>query len=140
MRGITDKLTRKDELLMHRDLINYDLETPAPDPFVRNLLPTLEKLKADAVLTAHAHAYRRRRMTGWRHNKNGILYILTGNAGNCFYQVPKHAIDEVALPSDLLNYLTMEADENHITFRCFLPNGQQKDFVTLRKGPENVEE
>ena len=31
--------------------------------------------------------------------------------------------------------LTLEADENRMTFRCFLPNGLQKDFVTLRNAP-----
>ena len=47
----------------------------------------------------------------------------------------KNAIDEIALPSNLLNYLVMEADETRLTFRCFLTNGTQKDFVTLRKSP-----
>lgn len=126
--------------LMHRDLIDYDEEPPNPDPFVRNLLPLIESLGVDATLTAHAHAYRRRRMTAWKHDKNGVLYILTGNAGNCFYDVKRHAIDEIALPSDLLNYLVMEADETRLTFRCFLPNGVQKDFVTLRKAPQEEDE
>ncbi|MBR1885744.1 MAG: metallophosphoesterase, partial [Schwartzia sp.] len=107
--------------------------------FVRTLLPILEKSGVDAVLTAHAHAYRRRRMTAWRQDQNGVLYILSGNAGNCFYDVQRHAIDEIALPSDLLNYLTLEADENRLTFRCFLTNGIQKDFVTLRKAPSPEE-
>ncbi|MBP5199915.1 MAG: metallophosphoesterase [Schwartzia sp.] len=125
--------------LLHRDLIDYDEEPPTPDPFVRNLLPLIEASGVDAALTAHAHAYRRRRMTAWKSDKTGVLYILTGNAGNCFYDVERHAIDEIALPSNLLNYLVMEADETRLTFRCFLPNGIQKDFVTLRKSP-NLEE
>ena len=125
--------------LLHRDLINYDAAPPSPDTFVRTLLPILEKSGVDAVLTAHAHAYRRRRMTAWRQDKNGVLYILSGNAGNCFYDVQRHAIDEIALPSDLLNYLTLEADENRLIFRCFLTNGIQKDFVTLRKAPSPEE-
>lgn len=125
--------------LIHRDLIDYDEEPPNPDPFVRNLAPRLEEHGVDAVLTAHVHAYRRRRMTGWKHDKNGVLYILTGNAGDCFYSPEIHKIDEVSFPSNLLNYLVMEADETRLTFRCFLTNGTQKDFVTLRKSP-NLEE
>ena len=125
--------------LMHRDLVDYDEDPPTPDPCVRDLLPLLENNGVDAVLTAHVHAYRRRRLTGWRHDKKGVLYILTGNAGNCFYAVGTHAIDEIAFPDNLLNYLVMEANETRLTFRCFLPNGTQKDFVTLRKSP-NPEE
>ncbi len=127
-------------VLMHRDLLDYDAEPPAPDPFVRDLLPRFERHGVDAVLTAHVHAYRRRRMTDWRRDRNGVLYILTGNAGNCFYSVGTHAVDEISLSSDLLNYLVMEADETRLTFRCFLTNGAQKDFVTLRKRPETEDE
>lgn len=121
--------------LLHRDLIDYDAEPPAPDEFVRTLIPILEKGGVDAVLTAHVHAYRRRRLTAWKHDKNGVLYILSGNAGNCFYDVEQHAIDEIAFADNIVNFLTLEADENRLTFRCFLPNGLQKDFVTLRKAP-----
>ena len=126
--------------LLHRDLIDYDAEPMARDPFVETLVPILETGGVDAVLTAHAHAYRRRRLRGWKQDKNGVLYILTGNAGNCFYDVKKHEIDEIAFPDNFLNYLTMEADERALTFRCFLPNGILKDFVTLRKTPAADEE
>lgn len=119
--------------LLHRDLIDYD-ETPMMrDPFVETLMPVLEKGGIDAVLTAHAHAYRRRRLTAWKKAPHGTLYILTGNAGNCFYDVGRHEIDEIALPSNLVNYMTMEADENRLRFQCFLTNGILKDFVMLRK-------
>ncbi len=126
--------------LLHRDLIDYDQEPITRDPFVETLVPVLEKGGIDAVLTAHAHAYRRRRLTAWKPVKNGVPYILTGNAGNCFYDVEKSEIDEIAFPDNFLNYLTMEADETKLTFRCFLPNGIIKDFVTLRKQSEVKEE
>ena len=106
------------------------------DPFVETLVPVLESNGVDVVLTAHAHAYRRRRLSAWKPAKDGVPYILTGNAGNCFYDVEKNEIDEIAFPDNFLNYLTMEADETKLTFRCFLPNGILKDFVTLRKLPE----
>lgn len=122
--------------LLHRDLIDYDAEPIARDPFVETLVPILEEGGIDAVLTAHAHAYHRRRLRGWKRDKHGVLYIMTGNAGNCFYDVEAHEIDEVAFPDNFLNYLTMEADETKMTFRCFLPNGILKDFVTLRKYPK----
>ena len=125
--------------LLHRDLIDYDQEPITHDPFVETLVPILEQNGVDAVLTAHAHAYRRRRLSAWKQAKGGVLYILTGNAGNCFYDVEKHEIDEIAFPDNFLNYLTMEADETKLTFRCFLPNGILKDFVTLRKQPETDE-
>ena len=126
--------------LMHRDLIDYDVTPAARDAFVDTLVPVLEAGGVDAVLTAHVHAYRRRRLRGWKHEKDGVLYILTGNAGNCFYDVAKHELDEIAFPGNLLNYLTMEADKTKLTFRCFLPNGILKDFVTLRKRAEPVED
>lgn len=122
--------------LLHRDLIDYDEEPMIRDPFVETLVPVLEKGGIDAVLTAHAHAYRRRRLSAWKPAKDGVPYILTGNAGNCFYDVKKHEIDEIAFPDNFLNYMTMEADESKLTFRCFLPNGILKDFVTLRKQPK----
>ena len=125
--------------LLHRDLIDYDEEPMIRDPFVETLVPVLEKGGIDAVLTAHAHAYRRRRLSAWKPAKNGVPYILTGNAGNCFYDVKKHEIDEIAFPDNFLNYMTMEADESKLTFRCFLPNGILKDFVTLRKQSETDE-
>jgi len=125
--------------LLHRDLIDYDEEPMIRDPFVETLVPVLEKGGIDAVLTAHAHAYRRRRLSAWKPAKDGVPYILTGNAGNCFYDVKKHEIDEIAFPDNFLNYMTMEADESKLTFRCFLPNGILKDFVTLRKQPETDE-
>ena len=104
-------------------------------PIVR----ALSKGGIDAVLTAHAHAYLRRRLSAWKPAKDGVPYILTGNAGNCFYDVKKNEIDEIAFPDNFLNYMTMEADETKLTFRCFLPNGILKDFVTLRKQPETDE-
>ena len=122
--------------LLHRDLIDYDEEPMIRDPFVETLVPVLESNGVDAVLTAHAHAYRRRRLSAWKPAKDGVPYILTGNAGNCFYDVEKNEIDEIAFPDNFLNYMTMEADETKLTFRCFLPNGILKDFVTLRKLPE----
>ncbi len=125
--------------LLHRDLIDYDQEPITRDPFVETLVPVLEKGGVDAVLTAHAHAYRRRRLSAWKPAKNGVPYILTGNAGNCFYDVEKSEIDEIVFPDNFLNYLTMEADETKLTFRCFLPNGIIKDFVTLRKQAETEE-
>ena len=125
--------------LLHRDLIDYDQEPMIRDPFVETLVPVLEKGGIDAVLTAHAHAYRRRRLSAWKLAKDGVPYILTGNAGNCFYDVKKYEIDEIAFPDNFLNYMTMEADETKLTFRCFLPNGILKDFVTLRKQPKAEE-
>lgn len=119
--------------LMHRDRIDYDAEPPTQDAFVETLTPVLENSGVDAVLSAHAHAYRRRRLRAGKPAKNGVLYILTGNAGNCFYDVAAHETDEIALPNRLVNYVTMEASEKALTFQCFLPNGILKDFVTLRK-------
>ncbi len=125
--------------LLHRDLIDYDAEPLSRDPFVETLVPVLEANGVDAVLTAHAHAYHRRRLRNWKRDQNGVLYIMTGNAGNCFYEVEQHEIDEIAFPDNFLNYLTLEANETRLTFRCFLPNGILKDFATLRKQAETSE-
>ena len=120
-------------VLMHRDLVDYDAQPPRRDPISETLVPVFEEAGVDAVLTAHVHAYRRRLLKDWKRDSRGVLYIATGNAGNCYYELPPHEIDDVKLPDNANNYLVLEADERKLSFRCFLENGVEKDSATLYK-------
>lgn len=64
------------------------------------------------------------------------MYILTGVAGNVRYPSLwyKNPLDEyVPLQPETNNYLVLEADENSLTFNCYLPDSTQIDTFTLTK-------
>lgn len=68
--------------------------------------------------------------------ENGITYILTGVAGSVRY--PKlwgdFAWDAARAPQpETANYMTMQADENKLVFKAFLPDGKQFDEAVLSK-------
>ena len=69
-------------------------------------------------------------------HEKGTLYILSGLSGNVRYSGLwiNHALDKVIAPQpETDNYLTLEGDEKFLTVKCFLPNGEQLDEVTLKK-------
>ncbi|MBQ1620857.1 MAG: metallophosphoesterase, partial [Selenomonas sp.] len=66
----------------------------------------------------------------------GPLYILTGVAGDVRYPGlwVDHALDEVVAPQpETDNYLTLDADEDMLIVRCFLPDGTQIDEAAVKK-------
>lgn len=134
-------------VLMHRDIFLYGFgpesgreqtKTKLLD-FSYQLMPVFEKYKVDAVLTAHLHTYRRRvplQNFAPAPKGEGITYILTGIAGDVRY--PKLWGDfewdaAVAPKPETANYMTMQADENSLEFKAFLPDGKQFDEVKLEK-------
>lgn len=130
-------------VLMHRDILNYGRDAkPLGDEisFSRHgeiYMLIFDKYDVDAVLTAHLHTYRRRALIrDFAQNEQGTLYILTGVAGNVRYPSlwHKNPLDEYVPPQpETNNYLVLEADENSLTFNCYLPDNTQIDTVTLTK-------
>lgn len=100
-------------------------------------MPLFEELKFDAVFTAHLHTYRNRgKLKNFRADDGGVLYILTGLAGDVRYSNlwKDHALDKVIAPQpEIDNYLTLEADEKNLLVKCFLHDSTQIDEVLLRK-------
>jgi hypothetical protein len=129
-------------VLMHKDIINYDSPdrsdpvTGDIDPVGRTFMPLFEELGIDVVLTAHQHTYRRLgHIFRFKPAQHGPYYIDTGNAGNCYYDVPiNQRFDRFILPQpERGNYLTLTAADNELVFRCFLPNSTLMDTVAIKK-------
>lgn len=98
-------------------------------------MPLFDDLGIDVVFTAHLHTYRNRgHIRNFQRDKGGPLYILTGVAGNVRYPGLwiDHALDEKVAPQpETDNYLTLEANENRLVIKCFLPNGQEIDQAAV---------
>ncbi|MGM9570189.1 MAG: metallophosphoesterase, partial [Phascolarctobacterium sp.] len=128
-------------VLQHRDIFMYAFSKESGRPqretslqdYSRQLMPLYEKYNVDAVLSAHLHTYRRRvPLRNFAPSEDGIIYILTGVAGNVRY--PKlwgdFAWDAARAPQpETANYMTMEVDNNKLLFKAFLPDGKQFDEV-----------
>ncbi len=154
-------------VLMHKDVIFYDdpdaLRSPAYpknnpvigapyentdelpettslidiDEVGRIFMPHLDKLKIDAVLTAHQHTYRRHNhIYDFKPSKDkGPVYFCTGIAGNVRYNVAfTRRFDQkfIAQP-ETENYMTLTADDEKLLFRCYLTNGKLVDEYILEK-------
>lgn len=100
-------------------------------------MPEFEKLKFDAVFTAHLHTYRNRgRLKNFRADETGPLYILTGLSGDVRYSNLwiNHALDKKILPQpEVDNYLTLEVDDKNLLMKCFLHDGTKVDETLLTK-------
>lgn len=126
-------------VLMHKDVIDYDhLTSKEPladiDPVGKRFMPYFDRLGIHLVLTAHQHTYRRHNhIFNFAPSEHGPVYIDTGVAGNCRYNVPRtQRFDKVMLPQpETDNYLTLTADNNKLVVKCFLPNGQELDSYFL---------
>ena len=132
-------------VLQHRDIFMYAFSKESGRPeratffldFSRQLMPLYEKYKVDAVLSAHLHTYRRRiPLRNFAPAEDGIIYILTGVAGNVRY--PKlwgdFAWDAARAPRpETANYMTLEVSQEKLLFRAFLPDGKQFDEVEIKK-------
>lgn len=100
-------------------------------------MPLFDEYKVDVVLTAHLHTYRNRgHIQNFQRNANGPLYIITGVAGNVRYPGlwKQHALDETVAPQpETDNYMTLEASENELQFKSFLPSGELLDNAAVQK-------
>ena len=128
---------------MHKDVLQYSFQNrPEPRPEGiseegRAFMPLFDEYKVDVVLTAHLHTYRNRgHIQNFQRNANGPLYIITGVAGNVRYPGlwKQHALDETVAPQpETDNYMTLEASENELQFKSFLPSGELLDNAAVQK-------
>ena len=128
--------------LIHKDVLQYRIHNrPERQEGISEVgeafMPLFDELGIDLVFTAHLHTYRNRgHIKSFRRDSQGPLYILTGVAGNVRYPGLwiDHELDEVVAPQpETDNYLTMQVTNEEIIVKCFLPNGQEIDKVTMTK-------
>ena len=129
-------------VLIHKDVLQYRIhKRPERQEGISEVgeafMPLFDELGIDLVFTAHLHTYRNRgHIKNFRRDSKGPLYILTGVAGNVRYPGLwiDHELDEVVAPQpETDNYLTMQVTNKEITVKCFLPDGQEIDKMTLTK-------
>lgn len=129
------KTTKKWKIvLMHKDPLQYGFANrPQPreegfSPEGRLWMPLFDQYGVDAVLSAHLHTYRDRgHIRDFQRDESGPLYLITGVAGNVQYPGlwKQHSLDEYVAPQpETDNYMTLEATDDSLTFRSFLPDGQ----------------
>lgn len=129
------KTTKKWKIvLMHKDPLQYGFANrPQPreegfSPEGRLWMPLFDQYGVDAVLSAHLHTYRDRgHIRNFQRDESGPLYIITGVAGNVQYPGlwKQHSLDKYVAPQpETDNYMTLEATDDSLTFRSFLPDGQ----------------
>ena len=125
------KTTKKWKIvLMHKDPLQYGFANrPQPreegfSPEGRLWMPLFDQYGVDAVLSAHLHTYRDRgHIRNFQRDESGPLYL----AGNVQYPGlwKQHSLDEYVAPQpETDNYMTLEATDDSLTFRSFLPDGQ----------------
>ncbi|WP_443674146.1 fibronectin type III domain-containing protein [Megasphaera sp.] len=129
------KTTKKWKIvLIHKDPLQYGFANrPQPreegfSPEGRLWMPLFDQYGVDAVLSAHLHTYRDRgHIRNFQRDESGPLYLITGVAGNVQYPGlwKQHSLDEYVAPQpETDNYMTLEATDDSLTFRSFLPDGQ----------------
>lgn len=129
------KTTKKWKIvLMHKDPLQYGFANrPQPreegfSPEGRLWMPLFDQYGVDAVLSAHLHTYHDRgHIRNFQRDESGPLYLITGVAGNVQYPGlwKQHSLDEYVAPQpETDNYMTLEATDDSLTFRSFLPDGQ----------------
>ena len=129
-------------VLFHKDVLQYRIHnrperTEGISGEGRAFMPLFDELGIDVVFSAHLHTYRNRgQLYDFRPADHGPLYILTGVAGNVRYPGLwiDHAFDKKVAPQpETDNYLTLEASEEQLHIRCFLPDGTEIDSSELQK-------
>ena len=129
------KTTKKWKIvLMHKDPLQYGFANrPQPreegfSPEGRLWMPLFDQYGVDAVLSAHLHTYRDRgHIRNFQRDESGPLYLITGVAGNVQYPGlwKQHSLDKYVAPQpETDNYMNLEATDDSLTFRSFLPDGQ----------------
>lgn len=128
--------------LIHKDVLQYRINgrPERAEGFSDvgvEFMPEFENLGFDVVFSAHLHTYRNRgRLKNFAADDGGTLYILTGLSGDVRYPNLwiNHALDKVIAPQpETDNFLTLEVDEKILTVKCFLPNGEIIDEISLTK-------
>lgn len=129
-------------VLMHKDPLQYRIASRPEreegfSPEGLAFMPLFDELGIDAVISAHLHTYRDRgHIYDLKRDEKGPLYILTGVAGDVRYPNlwTDHALDVYVAPQpETDNFMTLEADEEMLILRAFLPDGTPLDEAVLRK-------
>ena len=129
-------------IFIHKDVLQYRINGRPErregfSDVGKIFMPEFDALGVDLVFTGHLHTYRDRgRIKNFQRDENGTLYILCGLSGNVRYGGLwiDHALDKIIAPQpEVDNFLTLEGNEKILTVKCFLPNGEPIDEVTLKK-------
>lgn len=133
--------------LMHRDILMYGFSKESGyahnwntyfDYSAQDFMPIFERYGVDAVLSGHMHTYRRRaKLKGYQPNDKGITYIMTGVCGDqgkeTLWEDFKWDAKRSPVRKNAANYMTLKASKDSLTFKAFLPDGQQFDEVVIKK-------
>lgn len=128
--------------LLHKDVLRYAIKnrperTAGISDIGRYFMPILEELDFDLVLTAHLHTYRNRgHLKNFISAETGPVYLLTGNAGNIFYNGfwLDHPLDKVKAPQpEKGNYLLLSSDKETLTIKSCLITGECFDETVIKK-------
>lgn len=129
-------------ILMHKDPLQYRIAS-RPDreegfsPEGLAFMPLFDELGVDAVISAHLHTYRDRgHIYDFKRDARGPRYILTGVAGDVRYPNlwTDHALDIYVAPQpETDNFMTLEADEETLILRAFLPDGSELEEAVIKK-------
>ena len=129
-------------IFIHKDVLQYRINGRPErregfSDIGKIFMPEFEALGVDAVFTGHLHTYRNRgRLKNFQDDETGPLYILSGLSGNVRYSGLwiNHALDKTIAPQpETDNYLVLKGDEKKLSVKCFLPDGELIDEVTLKK-------
>ena len=127
-------------VLMHKDILAYGDNQPEQNTnrgisdVGQVFLDIFDELGIDLVVSGHVHAYRRRRICARQTDEHGTLYLLSGPAGNQYFNVPAETYDIVAGPDPTpSNYLYLEADAHRLHIRCETVSGAVLDAIDLHK-------
>ena len=125
-------------VFMHRDVLQYSSNKfPNREGFSEEgirFMPVFDRHQVHLVLTAHLHTYRNHgHIRNFQKSADGPLYILTGIAGNCFYDNlwKAHSLDDSTAPQpDRGNYLVVTVTGNVLTVNTYLADGTLLETMT----------
>ncbi len=126
-------------VFMHRDVLQYSSNKfPNREGFSEEgirFMPIFDRHHVHLVFTAHLHTYRNHgHIKNFQKSEDGPLYILTGIAGNCFYDNlwKVHPLDDSMSPQpDRGNYLAAAVTENMLTVNTYLADGTLLETMTI---------
>lgn len=129
-------------VLMHKDILAYDeyqlgtQQKGGISDIGHAFMPVFDELGIDLVLTGHMHTYRSRgHIKDLQPADDGPFYVLSGPAGNRYYQVPddrtydRSAIYQPTPP----HYLRLHATAQELTLTGCTTDGEHIETITLTK-------
>lgn len=129
-------------VLMHKDILSYNEYNPYTqgigglNDIAHDFMKSFDTLKIDLVLTGHMHTYRNRgHIYDFKPSEQGPVYVLCGLSGNARYEVPPDPeFDKVLAPQpETDNYVLLDASQEELRLRCYLPDGTLLDDMRLSK-------